>query len=784
MGLIQSVKGKLLIFALCISLIPITAITTVYYLNARSALKYEIMEKLRAITGSRKQNILSTMDKIKARTADFGSDGFLQNKLESIARRGTLSKNEITRLNQYLRESKLPLSHYLMAIILVDNYGRVISSSNEDLLGKDFSEEEVFKQGISKSYADPYVSQPDYLSYLDLKCLYVSVPIISRYGDKSPGLIINVYDLASLNDITTNYVGMKNTGKTYLVNKDKIMLTKSRFEEDTSLKQKVDTEPVLKVIRNGEGMIGTYNDYRGMSVIGISTYIPEYEWILVTELGKAEAFAPLKILGIVALALGITSAISVIGFAIAFALSTSRPIRDLTNAAKRFARGDLNYRVRIIRKDEIGDLADNFNVMAEELTREITERKRVEDELRVLNESLEQRVTERTAELVRVNKELETEIAERRQMEETLRISESKYRLLHDNLPQRVFYKDKDSVYVSCNENFARDFHLRQDDIIGKTDYDLFSPELAEKYRADDKRITESGQIKDIEEEYVKDGQELIVHTVKAPIKDERSNIIGVLGIFWDITEKVALQREAERSRHLASLGELAAGVGHEINNPITGIINCAQILFNRSGEGSKEKDLARRIIKEGDRIANIVSKLLSFARPTDKTEEKGVVNIHEVLEDTLILTGAQLRKECIKIKSCVHQCLPGILANPQRIQQVFLNAINNARHALNQKYQEMHKNKMLEISGEEMAVDNRSYVKIIFHDHGIGIPAHIKEKVLEPFFTTKPRGVGTGLGLSISQGIIREHGGKLMIDSVEGEYTKITIMLPALISG
>lgn len=375
----------------------------------------------------------------------------------------------------------------------------------------------------------------------------------------------------------------------------------------------------------------------------------------------------------------------------------------------------------------------------------------------------------------------------RRQAEEVLRMNECKYRMLLENLPQRIFYKDKDSVFVSCNENFAKDLHIKSDEIAGKTDYDFYPKKLAEKYRANDKRIMESGQTEDIEEEYIKDGKELIIHMVKTPIKDENGDVIGILGIFWDITEKVALQKEkislqmeAVRSRHLASLGELAAGVAHEINNPINGIINCAQILLNKSKNGSKERDIANRIINDSNRIANIVSSLLSFARSgSEEKGKKSAVDVGEMMRETLILTETQLQKEGIKIKLNIPQKLPIIFVFPYQIQQVFLNIISNARYALNEKYEGTHENKILEISIKQVKVKNRPYVKITFHDHGVGVPSGIIDKVMDPFFTTKPRKIGTGLGLSISHSIIKENNGELTIDSVEGEFTKVSVILP-----
>ncbi|MBI5307331.1 MAG: PAS domain S-box protein [Planctomycetes bacterium] len=365
---------------------------------------------------------------------------------------------------------------------------------------------------------------------------------------------------------------------------------------------------------------------------------------------------------------------------------------------------------------------------------------------------------------------------DRKRAAEALSVSENKYRVLLENLPQRIFYKDRNLVYVSCSENYAKDLNIRPDEIIGKTDYDFYPKDLAEKYRADDKKVIESGQTIDVEEKYIKDEKELFVHSIKTPLRDEHGAVIGILGVFLDVSEKVSLQMEAVRVRHLVSLGELAAGVAHEINNPIMGVINCAQILFDRGSDGSREKDVANRIIKEGKRIANIVSRLLSYAR---RGETRESVRIHELVSEALILTEAQLHKEGILINVSVPQQLPAIFVQPQQIQQVFLNLISNARYALNQKYPGEHAGKTLDISAQQIAINNSPYVRIDFYDKGTGIPSGLLGKVMDPFFTSKPKGKGTGLGLSISHGIISGHGGKLNVESNEGEFTRIIITLP-----
>ncbi len=260
------------------------------------------------------------------------------------------------------------------------------------------------------------------------------------------------------------------------------------------------------------------------------------------------------------------------------------------------------------------------------------------------------------------------------------------------------------------------------------------------------------------------------------PIREEDGSIRNALAVMTDVTEKSTLQAEAMRAGHLASLGELAAGIAHEINNPINGVINYAQLLLNWSPEGSREKEIAGRIIKEGHRIARIVRGLLSFAR--ERKKEKFAVSLREILDDTVMMTAAQLKSNGISMNIAIPETIAQIIADPQQIQQVFLNIISNARYALT--HSKKHEDKALSISCENIAADGTSYVRTTFYDRGPGIPADILEKVMNPFFSTKPSGQGTGLGLSISHNIVKDHGGRMMIESEEGVYTRVIIDLPA----
>jgi len=253
-----------------------------------------------------------------------------------------------------------------------------------------------------------------------------------------------------------------------------------------------------------------------------------------------------------------------------------------------------------------------------------------------------------------------------------------------------------------------------------------------------------------------------------------------VVSLWRDVTEKKAATAAIMRAEQLAALGELAAGVAHEINNPINGIINYAQILANNSAKGDRVHDIASRLIREGDRIARIVEGLLSFARR--RYEDKTIISIDEILSDSMALTAAQLRKDNITVSTNLPEDLPNIKAQAHEIEQVFVNIISNARHALNEKFAASHENKTLEVAAESITTNGKPIVRVSFKDYGSGIPAAIIDKVMNPFFSTKSEGKRTGLGLSISHGIIEEHGGRLKIESEEGRYTKVVMELPALL--
>ncbi|HHR85548.1 MAG TPA: PAS domain S-box protein, partial [Candidatus Acetothermia bacterium] len=279
-----------------------------------------------------------------------------------------------------------------------------------------------------------------------------------------------------------------------------------------------------------------------------------------------------------------------------------------------------------------------------------------------------------------------------------------------------------------------------------------------------------------------KGGEERLVAWHNVVLLDDAGNITGTLSSGQDITERVraeekklALEAQLRQGQKLESIGTLASGVAHEINNPLTGMINYADLIVERVKDDELRR-FAQGIIKEGNRVAEIVKNLLYFSR--QEKQNHSPARMEDIIDAPLTLVGAVLRKDQIAIEKEIPEDLPQVRCRSQQIEQVIINLLTNARDALNQRYEGYHEDKLIKLTVRTFERDGVEWIRTTVEDHGIGIPEDVIERIFDPFFTTKPRDVGTGLGLSVSYGIVKEHHGELTVESEPGKYTRFHLDL------
>jgi two-component system NtrC family sensor kinase len=246
--------------------------------------------------------------------------------------------------------------------------------------------------------------------------------------------------------------------------------------------------------------------------------------------------------------------------------------------------------------------------------------------------------------------------------------------------------------------------------------------------------------------------------------------------LYQDLEQKVTelrrLQGQLIQTEKLSAIGELVSGVAHEINNPLTSVVGFTQLLLETT-ESPRDREFLEKIFSEAMSCSEIIRNLLTFARR--HPAEKSYNNINEMVAKSLELKRYQLETDGVEIIENLSDAIPPVWVDPHQMQQVFFNIIHNAHQALLEK-------KKLSASPLQLTIATEirnGLVSISFHDTGPGILPDVLPKVFEPFFTTKDVGIGTGLGLSISYGIVKEHGGEILIENLFGEGVTFIVTFP-----
>ncbi|MHB8834361.1 MAG: hybrid sensor histidine kinase/response regulator [Candidatus Methylomirabilia bacterium] len=383
---------------------------------------------------------------------------------------------------------------------------------------------------------------------------------------------------------------------------------------------------------------------------------------------------------------------------------------------------------------------------------------------------------------------VQQDVTERKRAVKALAESEIRLRTLVQTIPDMVWLKDPDGIYLDSNAMLERFHGVGRKDIVGKTDYDFFDRELADFFREHDRKAMAAAR-PSVNEEWVSfaDGRRALLETIKTPVFAAAGGLVGVLGIARDITErfrateeKARLEDQLRQSQKVEAIGRLAGGVAHDFNNITAIVLGYAEMLLGALAPDDPSRKWAEQIMEAGRRSAALTRQLLAFSRK--QTLQPVVLDLNALLLNLEQMLGRAIGEDIeLRFELSADPCL--VTADPGQIEQVVTNLVINARDAmplgggLTVATAEVELDETYAL-GRESVVPGK-YVMLSLTDTGCGMDKATMDRLFEPFFTTKEKGKGTGLGLATAHGIVKQSGGQIWAFSEPGRGTTFKICLP-----
>ena len=378
---------------------------------------------------------------------------------------------------------------------------------------------------------------------------------------------------------------------------------------------------------------------------------------------------------------------------------------------------------------------------------------------------------------------LEQEILQRRQTEEELRKREGHFRTLVQTIPDLIWLKDKDGVFLACNPVFERFFGAKEGDIIGKTDYHFVDKELDDFFVEHDRKAMAAGKPTSNEEwiTFADDGHRALLDTTKTPMLDAQGRLIGVLGIGRDITERKKMTEHLQQAQKLEAISVLIDGIFHDFNNILSAILGFTELARDNNPSNQQLQEDLNEIYVAGNRAKELVQQILTFTRR--KKHTPCLLNVSNILQETILQLRSALPAS-VEIEMNLDEKAGPVFADPLQLSQIIVNLCMNAIQAMEES------GGILSIKVSETTPSDEffrnhphlmpgNYLELNVQDTGTGIAPEIMGSIFDPYFTTKNLGDGTGLGLAVTYGIIKEMDGEILVESEPGRGSIFTIFLP-----
>lgn len=380
------------------------------------------------------------------------------------------------------------------------------------------------------------------------------------------------------------------------------------------------------------------------------------------------------------------------------------------------------------------------------------------------------------------SEQLKRELILRSETQQSLKQNEKFLNTIVENIPDMIFVKDaKELRFIRFNKAGEELLGYSREEMIGKNDYDLFSKQEADLFTEKDRQAIDKGILLDIPEESMQTqyrGRRLL-HTKKIPLFNENGQASYLLGISEDITDYKQLEEQLQQTQKMEAIGTLAGGIAHDFNNILSAILGYSELILAGLPSDDSIRKKVEAIHRAGERARDLVSQILAYSRKDENI--KLPVEMHLLIKDSLKLLRPAIPKTIDIQTHIISECR--ILGDPARVHQVIMNLCTNAYQSMLETGGTLTislSNINVEAEGAlEINIPAGSYAKLVISDTGVGIPPENIDRIFDPYFTTKEKGKGTGLGLAAVHGIVKSHGGDILVKSKVGKGTEFEVYLP-----
>lgn len=716
--LYAKISTRIILFVLSISLIPLLSINYFIFKNSKNNLEKQVFKDLVFISDSIEGQVWAYLDSVKSRTVDFSSDGFIRDKLKEIAE--TSSPESIAELNNHLVKNKKPIDDTLLNILITDTNGIVVGATDLEELGKDESDDEYVVGGRKGVYVTELSLDERHFG-LEERALTVSAPLTDKITGEQIGVITNYFGLSKIQNILSGEFQFRDaataiitsapshSAKVYIVDKNKILFVEpSKSKESESGADKlgtvVDVLPVRRCLDENKEMMGTYINYKGEEVFGISTCIKDRGWVILLEMNRAEIFKPITDLENSMAAIIPATVLIIIFAGVYFSGRFTKPIELLTETTRKIAGGDLGTRASIKSKNEIGILADNFNRMTDNLM----EAKR---------------------------------------------------------FPENIIRSMKDSLMVITPALTIKEANEATLDLLGYARDELINKPIAKVVGAEItqnifqgsglEKIINDGFVKDLEISYLTKGDEGIPVSISgSAMKNEKGELIGIVVVAKDIR----IFKEVEKAK-----SEFVSIAAHQLRTPLSIIKWTIQMMLDE--DFGKLNTDQRKVLEDGDLINGRMIRLVSDLLNVSRIEEGKFVlkftklDISRIIEDVILALRAKADRTGVELIFVRKNGLPKLNADNEKIYLALENLIENAL-----KYTQLGGKVLVEAEQQDEYLE----IRVMDNGMGIPKDQQDKifSRFFRSKNAQLKETEGSGLGLYIAKDIIEKHNGKIWFES------------------